>query len=1300
MSGWRRAVMAVVLVAAALGAVPAGAAVGDLDPSFSGGVVLAPPGQAYALAVQPDGKIVVAGSRQVFPLTSFPTDALLARYNENGTLDPTFGAGGMVALDTGGVDDRNVYSNESFEDVAVDPDGKIVVVGTVDRHVIVARYNANGAPDQGFNGASPTPGVIISDLGIAGSAVVLQGSRIVVGATVVTPISANLGQADFALARYDAAGALDPSFGSGGTVTTNIITTASPPPDPPTLSNDFLSDLVLDDGDIVAGGTAVKGTESRFGLARYSADGAPDTGFGGDGTVKTAIRSGANLAALAVQGGEVVAAGVSNDVPGGTPAVTVVRYTDLGALNPSFGDAGKLVTQVGVASRANGLAVDPAGRLLVAGLTAATDPDLDDSDALLLRLGPNGELDTTFSGDGAAITDYGSLSDEAQAVAVQAGRPVTAGRDEVNVALARYQATDAGPADVSVSATAGRDPVTAGEEVTVTVTATNNGPSPAGSVRVAGPVPADGDILTVTASEGSCTHDAAGFACVEDGLEPGAAVQVTLFLLALSEGRLEQSASVTSASDPTPGNDHTSVSVRVDAAVGRWDPAGDLPSGERSGHTATLLGNGKVLVVGGLATDGTAQVSADLYDPGAGTWVPAAPMPPPGRTGHTATVLPSGRVLVAGGLTSAGADLLTPNADNLASSVLYDPATNTWATGPDMNRARGRHTATPLGDGRVLVAGGFVNEFELPGACQSPVPGAAEIFDPAAGGGAGAWTATAPRRFATVDHTANALPDGRVLVVGGYRGSRYQFPSLCADDPVGQIATAEIFNPADGSWTEGPAPAIDRRGHTASSLPDGRVLVAGGTPCGSGDCVVNDVEIFDPALRKWSPGRSMLTARAYAGATVLPSGKVLVTGGQTPSDIRLGRGIGHDTPLRASAETFDPTDGRWRSAGAMSTARQDHTSTVLALGPTAACGERCGRVLVTGGEGDAGKVRSAEVYTPVPEVTGIAPAFGPPEGGTVVTVKGNGLAGATAVRFGAVAASSFVVESSQTITAVAPPQPAGVVTISVTTPGGTSAAAAAKFSYGSGGYWLVAADGGVFAFGSAPFRGSTGALRLNAPIVGMAPTPSGTGYWLVAADGGVFSFGGAPFRGSTGALRLNKPVVGMAATLTGNGYWLVAADGGVFAFGDAVFRGSTGALRLNAPVVGMASTPSGKGYWLVASDGGVFAFGDAPFRGSTGALRLNKPIVGMAATSSGDGYRLVASDGGIFAFGDSTFHGSTGALRLNAPVVGMAATPFGRGYWLVASDGGVFAFGDASFRGSTGSVRLARPMVGMAAARP
>ena len=235
---------------------------------------------------------------------------------------------------------------------------------------------------------------------------------------------------------------------------------------------------------------------------------------------------------------------------------------------------------------------------------------------------------------------------------------------------------------------------------------------------------------------------------------------------------------------------------------------------------------------------------------------------------------------------------------------------------------------------------------------------------------------------------------------------------------------------------------------------------------------------------------------------------------------------------------------------------------------------------------------------------------------------------------------------------------------------------------GGAGYWVSAADGGIFSYGDAHFYGSTGALHLNAPIVAMTPTPNGQGYWEVGSDGGIFTFGDAKYFGSTGALHLNAPIVGMAPTPDGDGYWLVASDGGIFSFGDARFYGSTGAMHLNAPIVGMAASPSGAGYWLVARDGGIFSFGDATFQGSTGAMHLNAPIVGMAANPAGGGYWLVASDGGIFTFGSAHFYGSAGALPLNAPIVSMAATPSGTGYMLAASDGGIFTYGNAKFYGS------------------
>jgi hypothetical protein len=333
-----------------------------------------------------------------------------------------------------------------------------------------------------------------------------------------------------------------------------------------------------------------------------------------------------------------------------------------------------------------------------------------------------------------------------------------------------------------------------------------------------------------------------------------------------------------------------------------------------------------------------------------------------------------------------------------------------------------------------------------------------------------------------------------------------------------------------------------------------------------------------------------------------------------------------------------------------------------------------------------------------PVVTGVRPAKGPLTGGNSVTVTGYNFSGASSVQFGG-APASFSVTSATSLVARAPVgTPAGAtVDVSVTNSEGSSPLVSADhYTYAPPGYWLVASDGGIFAFGRAAFQGSTGGLTLNRPVVGMAADQTDNGYWLVASDGGIFAFGDAGFYGSTGGQHLNQPIVGMVATPTGHGYWLVASDGGIFAFGDAGFYGSTGGQHLNQPIVGMAAAPDGHGYWLVARDGGIFAFGDAPFRGSTGGQHLNQPIVGMATDQTGNGYWLVASDGGIFSFGDAAFHGGTGGRHLNQPIVGMAADQTGNGYWLVARDGGIFSFGDATFYGSTGGQHLNQPIVGMA----
>jgi hypothetical protein len=231
------------------------------------------------------------------------------------------------------------------------------------------------------------------------------------------------------------------------------------------------------------------------------------------------------------------------------------------------------------------------------------------------------------------------------------------------------------------------------------------------------------------------------------------------------------------------------------------------------------------------------------------------------------------------------------------------------------------------------------------------------------------------------------------------------------------------------------------------------------------------------------------------------------------------------------------------------------------------------------------------------------------------------------------------------------------------------------------GYWLVGADGGVFALGGAPFYGAaTGTLPGTG--VGIAATPNGGGYWVVTSEGGVSHFGDAGTYGSMLGKHLNAPVVGIVGTADGKGYWLVAADGGVFDFGDAGFFTSDGNKKISAPIVGMAATPTGGGYWLVGSDGNIYPFGNAKSHTSEYGKKLAAPVVGMAGANTGGGYWLAGADGGVFSFGSAVFHTCWAGKHLDAPIVGMSAAPGGMGYWLAGADGGVFSFGTAPFEGS------------------
>jgi hypothetical protein len=257
----------------------------------------------------------------------------------------------------------------------------------------------------------------------------------------------------------------------------------------------------------------------------------------------------------------------------------------------------------------------------------------------------------------------------------------------------------------------------------------------------------------------------------------------------------------------------------------------------------------------------------------------------------------------------------------------------------------------------------------------------------------------------------------------------------------------------------------------------------------------------------------------------------------------------------------------------------------------------------------------------------------------------------------------------------------------------SSAPAGGQMGSGTGGsgYWMVGADGAVYAFGGAAHFGDAP----TASAEDLEPTPSKGGYWVVSSAGNVFAFGDAPnLGGIDGRLASGEKVTAISGTPSGAGYWLFTTFGRVVAFGDAPHLGDMSGTRLNGAVLDSVATPTGRGYYMVGSDGGIFTFGDAVFTGSMGGSRLNAPVQSLVPDSDGSGYWLVASDGGIFAF-DSPFLGSMGGTKLNKPITGMVSSGPG-GYLMVGEDGGIFSFGSADFHGSLGDRSLARPITSVA----
>jgi N-acetylneuraminic acid mutarotase len=247
----------------------------------------------------------------------------------------------------------------------------------------------------------------------------------------------------------------------------------------------------------------------------------------------------------------------------------------------------------------------------------------------------------------------------------------------------------------------------------------------------------------------------------------------------------------------------------------------------------------------------------------------------------------------------------------------FDEILGTWSNAASLATARWGQTATLLPSGKVLVVGGISNQYES----------SADLYDPVRN----TWSAAASMAMGRAFHTATLLTDGKVLVAGG----RGVFFGL-----LGQLASAELYDPVSDTWSAAGSMATARWIHTATLLGNGKVLITGGYGGGS------SAELYDPASNTWSSAGSMANTRVQHRATLLATGKVLVAGGETTSS---------PGTVLSSAELYDPASNTWSVASSMATARGNYGETLLANG----------KVLVTGGDDGSGYLSSAELYDPV-----------------------------------------------------------------------------------------------------------------------------------------------------------------------------------------------------------------------------------------------------------------------------------------------------------------------------------------------
>jgi Galactose oxidase, central domain/Kelch motif len=364
----------------------------------------------------------------------------------------------------------------------------------------------------------------------------------------------------------------------------------------------------------------------------------------------------------------------------------------------------------------------------------------------------------------------------------------------------------------------------------------------------------------------------------------------------------------------TPGNFHLIATSSHNTSLSATAPLTIVSVGfvsvstmaARSGHTATLLLDGRVLVAGGT-TDATPP-SAEVFTPGSNSFAPTTGGMVYGRSGHCASLLPDGRVLIAGGGDA--------NANLLKTAEVFDPVTQSFTATGNLNQERKGASATLLPNGKVLIAGGQ----DSGGALLS----SSELYDPSTA----TFTLTGNMHSPRALHTATLLSNGKVLLVGS----------------VSETGSAELFDPASGLFSTTGSLIQSRAHHTATLLPNGNVLVLGGThtmePVGGGAAAapisLDSAEIYDPAKGGFQSAGKLLVARDSHSATLLANGTVLVAGGYIHD---FDGDANPEWYTIISAELFDPASSVSTTAASLEAGRAEHQATNL----------NNGQILITGG---------------------------------------------------------------------------------------------------------------------------------------------------------------------------------------------------------------------------------------------------------------------------------------------------------------------------------------------------------------